>query len=68
MENRLKMKIAAIDAKFTKMLDRTDSKLEAMRSSLKNHMLAAPALTVSKKGLIELGRSPTKAYRSQSAL
>ena len=52
MENRLKNRIAAIDAKFTKMLDKTETKIESVKKAMKSHVLATPALTVSRAGLV----------------
>ena len=62
LENRLHAKLAAIEARFTKELERTDLRLEGMRSAIKNHVLATPALTVSKRRAAAGG--PKAAYRS----
>ena len=65
LENRLKLKLAAIDDKFAKELGKTNGKIEAVRAAITNHVLVTPASTVSRG---RVAGSGPKAYHSQSVL
>ena len=66
MENRLKLKLAAMDDKFTKAFDKTSIRIEALRQAMQTQLKLGPTLAMHKGSLI--ATKSTRMYRSQSVL